>query len=186
LVVDPVYNALLTPWGSTEETKSHKLLAERGLAPPLLARFQNGLLYRFIRGRVCSPEDLTKEPVWRGVARRLAEWHALVPAGQIQGDALLSPENDQMQLPLSRESHPMKNAASNEEINSITPGKATPNLWTILQKWIFALPTDSEAEKLRQKTLQKELERTVKELGDSCTLGKDGVWSVLPISGNVC
>src|SRR6516165_9452861 len=68
----------------TEETKSHKLLAERGLAPPLLARFNNGLLYKYIRGRVCSPEDLTREAVWRGVARRLAEWHAIVPPDQIR------------------------------------------------------------------------------------------------------
>ncbi len=165
----------------TEETKSHKLLAERGLAPPLLARFQNGLLYRFIRGQVCSPEDLTRECVWRGVARRLAEWHAVVPVDQIQGNALPASE-DEIQSPLSRETHNAKRSASTEEINAITPGKAAPNLWTILQKWIFALPTGLEAEKARQQTLQKELERTVRELGDSRSLGSDGVWLLYHIS----
>jgi len=158
-----------------KETQSHKLLAERGLAPPLLARFQNGLLYRFIRGRVCTPEDLTREPVWRGVARRLAEWHAVVPADQIQGDALPRADQDQIQFPLSQDSYNPKSCASTEDINAITPGKAAPNLWTVLQKWIFALPAGSDAERSRQETLQRELERSVKELGESCTLGKDGV-----------
>src|SRR5947207_11017468 len=69
------------------EAKSHGLLAERGLAPPLLARFENGLLYRFIQGRVCTPQDLIIEPVWRAVARRLGQWHgslsiSLVPGGK--------------------------------------------------------------------------------------------------------
>src|SRR2546423_15602006 len=61
------------------EAKSHGLLAERGLATPLLARFENGLLYKFIQGGVCTPHDLTRKPVWRGVARRLGQWHGSLP-----------------------------------------------------------------------------------------------------------
>jgi ethanolamine kinase len=62
-------------------------------------------------------------------------------------------------------------------VNAITRGKATPNIWTVMQKWILALPSSTEAEVARNTTLQKELERTVKDLGDRPGLGKDGVWS---------
>jgi hypothetical protein len=33
---------------------------------------ENGLLYRFIRGKPCGHQDLVSPPIWRGVARRLA------------------------------------------------------------------------------------------------------------------
>ncbi|KAA8911847.1 putative ethanolamine kinase [Sphaerosporella brunnea] len=61
------------------EFSTHCLLAQHGLAPPVLARFENGLFYRFVPGRPCEPEDLGKEAIWRGVARRLGEWHAILP-----------------------------------------------------------------------------------------------------------
>ncbi|KAK0342608.1 hypothetical protein LTR57_022732 [Friedmanniomyces endolithicus] len=38
------------------ELRAHSLLASVGLAPPLLAKFDNGIMYRFIRGSVCTPE----------------------------------------------------------------------------------------------------------------------------------
>lgn len=44
-----------------------------------------------------------------------------------------------------------------------------------MQKWVFALPTTSEAEVQRKEVLQKELERTVAELGGTPGLGGNGV-----------
>ncbi|KAF2401408.1 kinase-like protein [Trichodelitschia bisporula] len=61
------------------ECASHSSLAAHQLAPPLFARFNNGLLYKFIEGKVCSPEDLRRSEIFRGVAKRLAEWHAVMP-----------------------------------------------------------------------------------------------------------
>jgi len=76
------------------EATTHALLAERGLAPPLLARFNNGLLYGFLPGRVCTPRDLLKEPVWRAVAVRLGEWHARLPLpnSKVKGGNQAEPE----------------------------------------------------------------------------------------------
>ena len=162
---------------SSEEATSHSLLSQHKLAPPLLARFQNGLIYRFIRGRVCSPADLTSEPVWRGVARRLAQWHATLPiisAGKTALDQDAGPEV------LLTTSPPPKSLPSLEAINAITPNLPKPNVWTIMQKWVFALPTTTEVEKDRRRTLQTELERTVSELGDTPGLGGNGVCRILP------
>lgn len=36
------------------ETQNHELLMKYGLAPKLLARFHNGMLYEFIQGTCCS------------------------------------------------------------------------------------------------------------------------------------
>ncbi|MCJ1226551.1 hypothetical protein MMC12_003203 [Toensbergia leucococca] len=153
------------------ETTSHSLLSQHNLAPPLLARFANGLLYRFIRGKVCNPEDLTREAVWRGVARRLGEWHAVLPIVTTKEKSLVEHGDNKPTLSRSQS----KPITSIEEINAITPGKATPNLWTVMQKWIFALPNNSEAERERKKILQKELERSVTELGSTPGLGQDGL-----------
>ncbi|KAI4113903.1 MAG: hypothetical protein LQ345_005209 [Seirophora villosa] len=153
------------------ETQSHSLLCQRSLAPELLARFQNGLMYRFIRGQVCDSEDLTQERIWRGVARRLAEWHALLPvvaaSEPTASNAVDFPSGSLLEPPSSRPSAAV--------INSITPSKLAPNVWTVIQKWIFALPTASELEKKRKNELQIELERTVAELGDLPSLGNNGL-----------
>ena len=61
------------------EAHTHTLLTRQGLAAPLLARFQNGLLYRFTPGRVCTAQDLGRESTWRAVAAKLGEWHARLP-----------------------------------------------------------------------------------------------------------
>ncbi|KAK0248758.1 hypothetical protein LTR91_014520 [Friedmanniomyces endolithicus] len=46
------------------ELRAHSRLATLGFAPPLLATFDNGIMYRFIRGSVCTPEMLDAELDW--------------------------------------------------------------------------------------------------------------------------
>ncbi|KAL9628368.1 MAG: hypothetical protein Q9204_005933 [Flavoplaca sp. TL-2023a] len=152
------------------EAQNHSLLCKNGLAPELLARFQNGLMYKFIRGQVCESSNLTEERIWRGVAYRLAEWHATMPLISAASSTTVKKTDD----PLFAE-QPSHTRPSVEKINSITPKKTAPNVWTVMQKWIFALPNASESEKQRNKTLQTELERTVDDLADIPKLGDDGL-----------
>ena len=72
------------------EATTHALPADRGLASPLLSLFKNGLLYNFLPGRVCTPADLSTEPIWRAVARRLGEWHARLPLSGIEAKEIIS------------------------------------------------------------------------------------------------
>ena len=155
---------------SAGESQSHSLLYNNGLAPELLARFQNGLMYRFIRGQVCESSDLTRERIWRGVAHRLAEWHAIMPVISAPTAVVVEGTDDPLFSQLPSQTRP-----SAEAINSITPNKAAPNVWTVMQKWIFALPTATEIERQRNVTLQQELVRAVADLADVPSLGKDGV-----------
>lgn len=150
------------PWliVSLEETRSHSLLARHGLAPALHARFENGLLYKFITGTVCAPADLRRPEVWRGVAQRLGEWHATLPISSISSTcpapAQLSPHNKR---------------ASLVDMAQLTPGKPIPNVWTTMQKWILALPTSTTAQSSRRDQLMTELESLTKLLGDTPGVG---------------
>ena len=159
------------------------LLASHNLAPPLLARFQNGMIYRYIPGTVCTPADLREEAVWRGVATRLGEWHASLPI--MPSVPAKSVENGHVEKDITLKL--VKPVPPAEQVDGVTSKKVTPNVWTIMQKWISALPADTEAEKERQALLQKELTRTVSEFADLPGLGKDGL--VLShcdlLSGNV-
>ena len=172
-----------------EETRSHELLASKGLAPPLLARFRNGLLYRFVQGQVCTPDDLTRPEVWRGVARRLAEWHAVIPIkdtsnrnSDIQTNGALS-QGDVSPSELVDSNAKFPNQAGDEvgvddyddEITPVKPRHAGPNIWTVAQKWILALPVSTEKERMRRNELQRELEWIVSRLDDGSGLGEQGV-----------
>ena len=128
-------------------------------------------MYRFIRGHVSTSEDLTSEPVWRGVARRLGQWHATLPIISAAKTAVVADAGMKVPIQLSAPT----SIASLEKINAITPSKPTPNVWTVMQKWVFALPATNETEVKRKEVLQEELERTVADLGDKPGLGGNGV-----------
>ena len=152
------------------ELTAHTLLAHNGLASPLLARFQNGLIYKFVRGYACSPEDLTREAVWRGVARRLADWHALLPIASGPEAAIVQ---DGMEISLG--SSPPTMTPAKDTISDITSKKPTPNVWTVMAKWVLALPATSATEMEQKELLQRELQRTASELADTPGLGGNGV-----------
>ena len=159
------------------ETQNHELLMRHGLAPELLARFENGMMYRFIQGTVTHPEDLRKPAIFKAVARRLAEWHAVVPC--IPGRTGHSRKNSRVDGTAARPvlDSDLDDAAFQQALDGVAPGKPPPNLWTLLQKWIFALPTETESQRARQAALQQELRTLVAELSQRPGLGENGVSS---------
>jgi len=153
------------------ETQNHELLMQYNLAPELLARFHNGMLYRFIRGSVTSPADLRRQPIWRAVAKRLAEWHAVVPCLSTPHEAPRPEVNGNGDFGVPCSTSNRKNPALQAAIDNAAPGKPPPNVWTVMQKWIYALPVGSEAEKQEQVKLQRELTRLIEELSNRPGLG---------------
>lgn len=138
------------------EATSHLLCAKHGLAPPLLARFKNGLLYRFIPGDVCTPQDLINEQVWRPVARRLGEWHAKLPT-----DAVSTTNGTD-------------GTHTNGETKGIASRKPFPNIWAVMQRWVNALPQENAKQQARKKFLEQELDRSFTELDHTNGLGRQG------------
>ena len=144
------------------EAANHELLMRHNLAPQLLARFGNGMLYRFITGAVAQPKDLADPPILHAIARRLAQWHATVPC-----------------IPASSLGRNGSSKGDDESKHALivkaSAGKPIPNVWTTMQKWILALPTDTEARRERKALLQQELETMVQRLGQRPGLGNNGV-----------
>lgn len=123
------------------EIETQALLSEHQLATPLIARFNNGLFCRFLPGRSCTPEDLTKEAIWRGIADLTAEWHAKLP------------------IPNQQPSHNLKQTGD----EGLASRFKSRNVWTVLQQWISELPAGDANEINRNATLQIELDRYVRE-----------------------
>lgn len=144
-------------------------------------------MYRFIRGRVCTSEDLTREHIWRGVARRLAEWHARLPISSETGANRLKTKEktNGRNLPSLLPAKPDELVGDAE---ALAPEKVNPTLWNVLQKWICALPTHTKAQKNRKVVLNRELQRTMTELGHQPGLGQHGVsrFSFLVVIGSSC
>lgn len=162
------------------EANSHALLARRGLAPALLARFKNGLLYRFIQGQVATPNDLIQAPVWRGVARRLAQWHAVLPINDVGESPRVSQNGTTQSMEQSEDQSDTdpKRVHDIEGMDIIKSRHEGPNMWRVLQQWILVLPTTTEKERLRRRDLQRELVRTAAEMDDGKGIGQEGVISL--------
>ncbi|KAK4131934.1 kinase-like protein [Trichocladium antarcticum] len=156
------------------ETQNHELLMRHGLAPELLARFENGMMYRFIQGTVTHPEDLRKPIIYKAVARRLAEWHAVVPCISARTGHSRKNSRADGTTPPALDSN-LGDAEFQLALDGVAPGKPPPNVWTVMQKWIFALPTDTEAQRARQAELQQELRALVSELSQRPGLGAHGL-----------
>lgn len=165
------------------EVQNHALLMKYGLAPELIARFNNGMLYRYIKGRVTSPDDLRNPPIYRAVARRLAQWHATVPCIPSTPRPVtngVSREHSGKENNHDR-NHDCDGAGRQSDlttqalIDNTAPGKPTPNLWTVMRKWILALPTATSEQRARQNQLQEELDSLVRQLSQRPGLGVNGV-----------
>lgn len=147
------------------ETQNHELLMQHGLAPELLARFSNGMMYRYLRGTVTTPNDLRKAPVYLAVARRLAQWHATMPC---------VPNPSAMSNGVAGSTNGTTPSSA-----MVAPNKPPPNVWTVMQKWLHALPQKTEKEQSRQKELQEEFSWLVEELSQRPGLGANGVCAPL-------
>ncbi|KAL5089419.1 hypothetical protein Trisim1_005697 [Trichoderma cf. simile WF8] len=148
------------------EAANHELLMKHGLAPELLARFANGMLYRFVPGTVAQPKDLSDPALIAAVARLLAQWHATVPClpdSAIKGESTENGNSD------GHDSH------RKAMIAKAAAGKPIPNLWSTMQKWILALPTDTVQQRERQALLQRELEEMIEKLSQRPGLGRNGL-----------
>ncbi|KAL2207370.1 kinase-like protein [Sarocladium strictum] len=148
------------------EAANHELLMRFDLAPALLARFENGMLYRYISGTPATHHDLRDRSTLLATARRLAQWHATVPCFS---DSYLKTNGVIDGL------FQTNGNAEKKAIDETAPGKAPPNLWTVMHKWILALPRKTQAECERQDLLLQEMKHLVDQLSQRPGLGENGL-----------
>ncbi|KAJ5538958.1 hypothetical protein N7513_007290 [Penicillium frequentans] len=129
-----------------EEINTHLFLAQHDLATPLLARFENGLLYPFVPGRPCEEHELFSAPVFRGIARHLAKWHAVLP--RISNE--YSSRN-------SSKGHPARITTGPPDSIKQTQMQTASTMWEVMANWISKLPDSTQEQCDRRLKLQKEL-----------------------------
>ncbi|RMZ88404.1 hypothetical protein DV736_g4368, partial [Chaetothyriales sp. CBS 134916] len=147
------------------EATSHGVCAQHGLAPPLLARFRNGLLYRYIPGQACTAQDLTQEETWRPVARLLGRWHAILPTSTISTDKATEG---------STSGFLSANGVLDSKPKRIADRSPSPNIWTVMLKWVHALPQNDAKQHARKTFLEDELERSFRDLDNDRGPGNHG------------
>lgn len=159
------------------EAENHELLMKYNLAPELLARFKNGMMYRYICGTPAHHQDLSDPLILTAIARRMAQWHATVPCLPDHHKTAYS--NGASAAGVSNGTSGAENGEDHKSrqqmIDNAAPGKPPPNVWTTMQKWILALPTDTEAQRERQALLQRELVGLIEKLSQRPGLGRNGV-----------
>jgi ethanolamine kinase len=147
------------------EATSHSICAQYGLAPSLLARFKNGLLYRYIPGDVCTAQDLTQEQIWRPVARLLGEWHARLPISAISS---ANPASTGTENGFATVNGTKTQAAR------IVDRSPSPNIWTVMLRWVHALPQQDAKQRTRKAFLEQELQRSFRDLDNEDGPGRHG------------
>lgn len=101
------------------EFVSHLVLNSYNLAPPIHARFGNGLVYGYISGRSLKVDEMSNPHLYPFIAARLGDWHRMVGVDVIE-DSL-------------KKLHRRFNASKG------SPSK--PNdVWSLLQNWVEVLP----------------------------------------------
>jgi ethanolamine kinase len=103
-----------------------------------------------------------KEDVWRAVARRLAEWHSVpLPSSYFPQNA----------------TNGINGTYTNGEVKCAKEAsrKPMPNIWTVMQKWINALPANTNDERVRMSDLQEQLDRSHRELDHDSATGDHGM-----------
>lgn len=121
-------------------------------------------MYRYIIGQVCTPKDLVSEPVWRAVAKRLGEWHARLPVA-----AVVENKED-----ITNGTNGHKSNGTAVGASGLASRRPTPNIWSVIQKWVDALPCDNPKQEARKQLLQKELDRSFKDLDNDRGPGSFG------------
>ncbi|KAK9326132.1 kinase-like domain-containing protein [Lipomyces orientalis] len=110
---------------------THVHLHSFGLAPPLHARFKNGLVYGYISGRAVDYRELSNPVLMKGISQLLAQWHTVLDASSIRTLML--------------------------EQSGLKSHDIVDDIWQLCQKWISNLPTDTDVQLKTKTLLAKEL-----------------------------
>lgn len=147
-----------------KEVRAHNLLAAMGLAAPLLARFENGFMCRFIPGDICEPQDFHHPETYRQIAKMLGQWHGSLPISVLT----TTPKPGDAEVP-------EKHAALSKDGKQIPP---IPNIWRNAQDWIGLLPADTDELKKRNELFKRELAWLSEKFSNTPGLdGRDYVFS---------
>lgn len=119
----------------------HLLLNSMDLAPPVYARFNNGLIYGFLEGRSLEPSELKHENLYPLIAQQLGNWHSKVGISSVKNGvtklrqyADQDPKKDLGKLVNGNENSSGVNKKQKVE------GRLIADIWELIEYWIDVVP----------------------------------------------
>lgn len=112
---------------------------------------------------MCTQKEIQTPEIYRAVAEKLGQWHGALSIGAISDSTELDQNSQQARV---------------NGIDAKLPDIPFPNVWSILQSWIHALPAESDKQRERIRTIQVEFDFLKQKLSDTPGLyGKDYIFS---------
>lgn len=119
------------------EFVSHLVLNSLQLAPPIHARFANGLIYGFLPGRSLAPHELYNGYIFPLIAQQLGRWHNSVNCDSIEeGVGALRKYTAEVKKNYDLALGAAKTAREPKKRKSIN------NLWDLIEDWISVVPVN--------------------------------------------
>ncbi len=122
------------------EFVSHLHLHSLKLAPPLYARFGNGIVYGFLEGRSITHYEMSDKNLMLNIAKRLGQWHSMLDSEKIETGILNLKGSNICQKILQNGENIINNNEDNDNDNHSPFSK---NIWDCLEIWISNLPNNT-------------------------------------------
>lgn len=130
---------------------SHMILNSIGLAPPVFARFKNGMIYGFLLGRSLKPGELSNIEIYPLIAQQLGNWHNSL-------DYKLIEEGVEKIRTLRLGAR--RNSFSKKKKSSYAKKRFISNIWELIDDWIEIVPINPELIASFQQHLNIEVNET--------------------------
>ncbi|CAX40669.1 choline kinase, putative [Candida dubliniensis CD36] len=140
---------------------SHLILNSIGLAPPVFARFKNGLVYGYLDGRSLKPEEMSQNSLYPLIAQQLGNLHNKVDYKLIeQGIEKIRAlklgrrrrRSSSASITFKKKHH---HNSSSSVSNSSAKKKFISNIWELLDDWINIVPINPDLIESFQQNLSK-------------------------------
>lgn len=136
------------------EFVSHLVLNSLKLAPPIHARFSNGLIYGFLPGRSLEPAELSKKSIYPLIAQQLGNWHSRINCEYIEdGIEKLRKYTAGLKKHLQPDNESKEKSLKREKKHS----KLLNNIWDLIEDWIMIVPATEALVKNFQSNLPDKL-----------------------------
>ncbi|KAG7664989.1 uncharacterized protein J8A68_001454 [[Candida] subhashii] len=113
------------------EFVSHLMLNSIDLAPPVYARFKNGMIYGYLDGRSLQPQELTQQNIYPLIAQQLGNLHC-----RLKFELIDSAVSKIRSLKFTR-----SNSSTTKKSNNSRKKKYISNVWELLDTWTDIIPT---------------------------------------------
>lgn len=118
---------------------SHLVLNSLKLAPPIHARFANGLIYGFLPGRSLDPKELSNPYLYPLIAQQLGNWHNKVDCAYIEDGV----ENLRKYTASLKKLYQLKNeGAQRAPKRELKTKKIISSIWDLIEDWILIVPAN--------------------------------------------